>query len=93
MPEIKTCFYCKRQGEMTAVAHVHIGGLGDVEYPCCDDKQACLERIFHPQPTIESLDKLIMKMKVATDNLRRQLYPAGKPEGMSQDKWLEIGGE
>lgn len=94
MPEIKTCCYCKYQGEdVNAVAHIYIGGQGDVEYPCCDDKQACLERILRPRPTIESLQGIVDRLKVASDNLRSQLYPTGKPDWMSQDKWLEIGGE
>lgn len=90
MPEIKTCYYCGVKGDHHHIAHVHIGGRGDVEFPACDDIVACIKRVEHP--ILTSLDDLVLKLKAATDNLRRQIFPT-KPDWMSQDKWLEIGGE
>ncbi len=40
------CYYCQHEGEdVNHVAHVHIGGQGDVEFPACSEKVACLERV------------------------------------------------
>ena len=39
------CYYCGNTVNVNHVAHVHIGGQGDVEYPCCDDMVACINRV------------------------------------------------
>ena len=49
------CYYCEYTGaNVNHVAHVHIGGQGDVEYPCCDDKVACTNRVQKGVPMKQS---------------------------------------
>jgi len=49
LPPERTCYYCGHQGrDVNHVAHVYIGGEGYVEFPACDDKDACIERVWYP---------------------------------------------
>ena len=42
---MNTCYYCGHTGtDVNHVAKVHVGGMGEVEYPCCDDIEACIKR-------------------------------------------------
>lgn len=43
-------------------------------------------------PTLEDLDAIIQKIKVRTEKLMLLLYPNGKPDYMTPEKWAEING-
>jgi len=46
MKFIKTCRYCGHTGtDVNHFCREYVGGYGDIAYPCCDDAQACLNRI------------------------------------------------
>ena len=46
LKSIHTCHYCGHTGpDVNLIAHVYIGGHGDMEYPCCDDVEACIARV------------------------------------------------
>lgn len=44
--EVHTCYFCGHIGtDVNGVAHRHIGGQGDVEYPIYSGPKACQERV------------------------------------------------
>ncbi len=44
-------------------------------------------------PTIESLDKLVNQVNALANEIRKILYPHGKPDWMTPEQWSEITGE
>lgn len=43
---INTCGYCGHTGtDVNYVGYEHVGGIGDREFPICDDPQACIARV------------------------------------------------
>lgn len=42
-----TCGYCNHTGEdVQKVGLYHVGGIGDVQLPLCDDGKACGDRVL-----------------------------------------------
>jgi len=44
---VTSCFFCGQEitQKVNHVTYRYVGGQGDVPFPVCDDKQACIERV------------------------------------------------
>ena len=68
--KVNTCEYCGHIGpDVNRVNYYYIGGKGDIPYPVCGDKYACIKRMTNPRYDAATSKQLEDKNALKQDEL------------------------